>query len=174
MTLNSCHAWGIRWYGWSKQWRIHQTRSFRNCYIMLSLHLWCILLSYWSILCGVFHHHPILYIVLCGGTGGWHDGDSQPQTVSLATVSAGPTYLTYYLVPPLTTLSKKKKEIKWKTEIRKEAFELFIKISLKCHRELGQVSNKDPVSHIFAAEKISFFLRLHYTRISFRIRRFDQ
>ena len=72
--------------------------------------LWCILLSYWSILCDVFHHHPILYIVLCGGTGGWHDGDSQPQTVSLATVSAGPTYLTYYLVPPLATLSKRKKE----------------------------------------------------------------
>ena len=69
---------------------------------------------------------------------------------------------------------KKTRKFKWKPEIRKGAFELFIKISLKCHRELGQVSNKDPVSRIFAAEKISFFLRLLYTQISFRIRRFGQ
>ena len=164
--------WGIRWYGWSKQRRIDQTSPIESLllYHVIASNHWlrCILLSYWSILCGVFHHHPILYIVLCGGTGGWHDGDSQPQTVSLATVSAGPTFLTYYLVPPLATLSKKKKrKFEWKTEIWKEAFKLFIKISLKCHRELGQVSNKDPVSRIFEAEKISLFLRLLHTELFF-------
>ena len=62
---------------------------------------------------------------------------------------------------------KKKRKFKWKTEIWKEAFELFIKISLKCHRELGQVSNKDPVSRIFEAEKISLFLRLLHTELFF-------
>ena len=151
--------WGIRWYGSSKQRRIDQTSPIESLllYHVIASNHWlrCILLSYWSILCGVFHHHPILYIVLCGGTGGWHDGDSQPQTVSLATVSAGPTYLTYYLVPPLATLSKTKKKVEMKTwNLKGSVWIVYQDITQVSQRAGSGFKQRSSLSHLWSWEDL--------------------